>query len=133
MNQINFCSPRSFSTKCLHGPQIVWPQNSSFMGDDDNDFYWNVLVINIFWNVNQAKKNSASLEAVEADQWQKTLHANWWQKKRGWNLLRGHMFEVQKFYFMLKEAFMNIQKFVLTWIFCTSILKPPKSLLLQYQ
>ena len=84
------------------------------MGDGDNDFYWNVLVINIFWNVNQAKKNSASLEAVEADQWQKTLHANWWQKKRGWNLLRGHMFEVQKFYFMLKEAFMNVQKFVLT-------------------
>ena len=82
------------------------------MGDDDNDFYWNVLVINIFWNFNQAKKKSASLEAVEADQWQKTLHANWWQKKWGWALLRGHMLEVQKFYFILKEAFMIIQKFV---------------------
>ena len=56
LNQINFCSPRSFSTQIHHEPQILWPQNSSFMGDNDDNFNWNVLIVNIFWNVNQAKK-----------------------------------------------------------------------------
>ena len=57
LNQINFCSSRTFSTQILHGPQIVWPQNSSFLGDDDDNLSWYVLAVNVFWNVNQAKNS----------------------------------------------------------------------------
>ena len=38
------------------------------------------------------------------------------------------MFEVQKLYLSLKDAVMNVEKFVVILIFCTSILKPPNSL-----
>ena len=101
-------SLRSFFIQILHKPQIIWPQNSSLVVIMALFFCWNVLVIKFFWHINQPKKIPASLEAVEADQLWNTLHANCLQKNRGWSFFGGHMFEVWKFYFMSKEAFMNV-------------------------